>query len=172
MPQRYNKNYAWEMCSGQLPAQFLYRNRYNVVIEQHKTDDDMQPGRPYTETELVRFLNKRILELRPHKTQAEIAHAAGFITANSLAMIKRGSTKLPIDRVPALAAALEVDAAYLLRLTLAQSDMAGAVYSEIFGKIVTQNEMGWIEELRASSENTDPRITSKGRAAIRGVFGK
>lgn len=123
-------------------------------------------------TGLSDFVAKRILELKPRKSQAEISKAAGFAMPNVLAMIKNGTMKLPLDRVPGLADALECDPAYLLRLTLEQNRMTGAVYEEIFGKVVTQNEMGWIHELRAASDNTDPRITSKGRAAIRGVFAK
>ena len=43
---------------------------------------------------------------------------------------------------------------------------------DILGVVVTRNEAAWIKELRDASGHTDPSLTSKGRAAIRGVFGK
>ncbi len=43
------------------------------------------------------------------KTQREIAKAAGFAHPNALSMMKTGETKVPISRIPALAAALDVD---------------------------------------------------------------
>ena len=74
--------------------------------------------KPYQETRLAKFLKARLLKLKHQKTQAEIAEEAGFVNPNMVTMIKKGSTKLPIDRVPALAKALESDPALLLRLSV------------------------------------------------------
>jgi transcriptional regulator with XRE-family HTH domain len=130
--------------------------------------------KPYQDTRLARFLDNRLLELKHKKTQAEIAEEAGFVNPNMVTMIKQGSTKLPIDRVPALAKALESDPALLLRLALEQSEgstAAAAIY-EIIGQPFTKNEMSWISEIREASGDTDPRLTSRAGTAIRGVFGK
>ncbi len=130
--------------------------------------------KPYQDSRLAKFLETRLLELKHKKTQAEIAEEAGFVNPNMVTMIKKGATKLPIDRVPALAKALESDPALLLRLALEQSEgstAATAIY-EIIGQPVTRNEMAWINEVRNLSGNTDPRLTSRASAAIRGVFGK
>ncbi|WP_273072996.1 hypothetical protein [Thioclava marina] len=43
---------------------------------------------------------------------------------------------------------------------------------EIFGTAVTENERGWLNELREASENSDPRLTAKSRHALRAIFGK
>jgi hypothetical protein len=43
---------------------------------------------------------------------------------------------------------------------------------EIFGTIVSRNEVVWLEELRDASGDTDPALTSRARSAIRGIFGK
>src|SRR5690554_5309731 len=86
-----------------------------------KATRTMTKGRPYANTRLVTFLEKRILELRPKKNQGEIATEAGFIHTNMLAMIKNGSSKLPLDRVPALARALDTDPRHLFKLALEQS---------------------------------------------------
>ena len=130
--------------------------------------------KPYADTRLAKFLDTRLLELKHKKTQAEIAEEAGFVNPNMVTMIKKGATKLPIDRVPALAKALESDPALLLRLALEQSEgstAAAAIY-EIIGQPITKNEMAWINEIREASGDTDPRMTSRAAAAIRGVFGK
>lgn len=73
---------------------------------------------PHSETRLAKFISKRIDELKGTKAQVEIATQAGFTNPNFLSMLKAGSSKLPIDRVPDMARALDADPAYLLRLTL------------------------------------------------------
>jgi len=134
----------------------------------------MMAKKPYQDTRLAKFVDARLLELKHKKTQAEIAEEAGFVNPNMLTMIKKGSTKLPVDRVPALAAALDCDRALLLRLALEQSEgstITAAIY-EIIGPPITKNEMTWIIEIRAASGDTDPRLTSRASAAIRAVIGK
>ena len=130
--------------------------------------------KPYQDTRLAKFLETRILELKFKKSQAEIAEEAGFVNPNMVTMIKQGATKLPLDRVPALAKALECDPSLLLRLALEQSEgstAAAAIY-EIIGQPITKNEMAWITEIREASGDTDPRLTSRASAAIRAVFGR
>ena len=128
----------------------------------------------YADTRITRFLEKRILELRPRKTQTQIAAEAGFVQPNMLAMIKNGSNKLPLDRVPGLARALEYDAGALFLMAMEQlrDDTTAQTVRDIFGTVVTRNEVAWIEEIRKASGNTDPGLTSKGRASIWGIFGK
>ncbi len=129
--------------------------------------------KPHADTRLARFLQKRILELKP-KTQGEIAFEAGFVNANVLAMIKSGATKLPVDRVPALAKALACDPAWLLRLALEQEpgDTTAAALMEIMGATVTRNEIAWLTEIRDASGNSDPSLTSRARSMLRAIFGK
>ena len=52
------------------------------------------------------------------KTQREIAKAAGFAHPNALSMMKTGETKVPISRIPALSAVLEVDTRRFLQIAL------------------------------------------------------
>jgi transcriptional regulator with XRE-family HTH domain len=130
--------------------------------------------KPYAETRLAKYIDQRVLELRGKKTQGEVAAEAGFATPNMLTMLKQGATKVPLDRVPALAKALDCDPAWLLRLALEQgegSTAAAAIY-EIMGPMVTANERVWLAELRDASADSDPRLTSRARAALRGIFGK
>ena len=130
--------------------------------------------RPHAETRLAKFIEKRVLELRAKKSQIEIATEAGFANPNMISMIKNGSTKLALDRVPSLAAALECDPGYLMRLALDQAvgATASSALIEILGSPVSENERGWLAEIRDASGNSDPRMTGRGRNALRSVFGK
>lgn len=128
---------------------------------------------PYKDTDLAKYVALRILELRP-KNQAEIAAEAGFPNANFVSMIKSGTSKLALDRVPSFAKVLECDPAFLMRLALEQSvgSTAAKALVDILGTPTTANERLWLEEIRSASDNSDPRPTSRARSAIRGVFGK
>jgi len=130
--------------------------------------------KPHQDTRLAKYVERRILELKSRKTQAEIAAQAGFVNPNMITMIKQGKSKAALDRIPALARALECDPAYLMRLSLEQSvgRTAAAAVIEIFGSPVTANELGWIEAIRAASDNSDPRLTSRSQAAINAIFGR
>ncbi len=130
--------------------------------------------KPHGDTRLAKYLDKRMLELRPKKSQAEIAAEVGFINPNMLTMLKTGASKLALDRVPAMAKALNCDPAYLLRLSLEQAvgDTAAKAITDILGTPVTVNELAWLEEFRDASDHTDPRMTGRLRTTLRGMFGK
>ncbi len=129
---------------------------------------------PHAKTTAATFLTDRINTLRRRKTQKQIAHEAGFPNANMLSFLKSGANKIPIDRVPALAKALEVDPAYLMRLALEQSVGATAAkaITDVCGTPVTEREKQWIDEIRDASDDSDPRLTARSRATLRGIFGK
>lgn len=130
--------------------------------------------RPYDETRLAKYLERRISDLRPRKTQIEISNEAGFRSPNMLAMIKNGSTKLPLDRVVGLSKALECDAAMLFRMAVEQlaGDTSAMAIDTIFGTIITENEADWIKTLREASNDSDPSMTAKSQKAFRAIFGK
>lgn len=134
----------------------------------------MNAARPFAATRLTSFLAKRVLELRPRKTQAEIATQAGFTNANVMSMLKAGSIRLPHDRVVPLANALEVDATFLMLLSLEQAvgDTDAKAILEVFSRAVTSHELVWVLAIREASGMTDPPLTKRGRTAIFGVFGK
>ena len=130
--------------------------------------------RPHEHTRLTRFLNRRIDELRGTKTQVEIAEQAGYTNPNNVSMLRSGAAKLALDRVPQMAKALDVDPAFLLRLTLEQAlnlTTARAI-DEILGTPISANERMWIEEIRDASGDSDPRLTARSRSALRAIFGK
>ena len=129
---------------------------------------------PYKDTPTARFIAARVRDLAHRKTQAEIAAEAGFVNANFMSLLKSGKNKVPLDRVPSLARALEVDPAYRMRMALDQAVGATAAKAiiDIFGMPATENEIGWLHEIRDASDNTDPRLTARSRSALRGIFGK
>ena len=128
--------------------------------------------KPFEGSELAMFVGRRILELKSRKSQAEIAADAGYVNQNMITMIKQGATKVALDRIPALAVALEVDAAFLMRRALVQAvgrDATDAIL-EAFGEPVSENELGWIVAIREESSDRNPKITTRSRAAIRSIF--
>ncbi|WP_348657499.1 helix-turn-helix transcriptional regulator, partial [uncultured Sulfitobacter sp.] len=127
-----------------------------------------------TDTKLAVYLTKRVLELRPRKSQLEIATEAGFINVNMMSLLKSGKSKVPLDRVAALAKALEVDPRLLFRMAIQQSsyETTSEVIDEIFGTIVSRNEVVWLEALRDASDHKDPALTTRSRAALRSLFNK
>ena len=82
------------------------------------------------------------MELQARKTQAQIAAEAGFRQANMLAMLKSGAAKLPLERVPALARALECDPAILFIMAVEQQGItrSPARWRKYSGHMYSQNE--------------------------------
>jgi hypothetical protein len=115
---------------------------------------------PFASSRLAKFIDKRIGELHL-KTQADIAREAGFKNANFITMLKQGNAKLALDRVPALAEALDTDPSHLMRLALEQTFGAKMmrVFTDLLGEPVTTNEKAWLELIREGSGNTDPAPT-------------
>lgn len=130
--------------------------------------------KPHLDTRMAKYVERRVLELKPTKSQAEIAAQAGYVNQNMITMIKQGRSKVALDRVPALTHALEADPAFVMRLALEQAigRTAAEAVVEVFGEPVTANEVGWLQAIRKASSNTDPRLTSRSQAAINAIFGR
>jgi len=129
---------------------------------------------PFQDSELAILLRDRITALSSMKTQRDIATEAGFPNANYLTMLKKGENKLALDRVQALAKALDVDPARLFRLAFMQmgNESDNEALEKIFGTLVSQNELLWLKALRDVSDNSDPRLGKRERAALLAMFGK
>lgn len=112
---------------------------------------------PYADSRLAKYIDLRISQLH-HKTQADIAHEAGFRNANFITMLKMGNAKLALDRVPAFAKALEDDPAMIMRLAIEQThgpEMLKLI-TELLSDQLTENEREWLKIIRDSSSNSDP----------------
>jgi len=127
------------------------------------------PGRPYAKSAVAAYLSRRIDELRGVKTQREIAAEAGFTKPNVVSMLKTGETKLPIDRIPALARALDADPAHLFRLALQDywPELRSRV-SEIFGRrMATANEEAiFLTKWRTFTSDLDPAPNARIDSAV------
>jgi transcriptional regulator with XRE-family HTH domain len=128
--------------------------------------------RPFANTKAAKFLDKRLSELAAQgKTQREIARQAGFHKApNIISMFKIGDARIPLERVPALARAIEVDEMTLFRLVWDQN-YAGTDLDDMVKRVtatpVTRNEAKWIELIRDITDNADPAPTEAMETAIR-----
>lgn len=114
--------------------------------------------RPFANTKTANFINEQIERLKSVKSQRDIALAIGYDKPNVLSMIKRGETKLPLDRVQALATAMDVDPAHLLRLALEDYLPAlAAAFESIIGHVATKNEHELLlRPWRVATANADP----------------
>src|ERR1700674_5610566 len=116
--------------------------------------ESTKPGMPFANTAIAIYLDKQIDALKGAKTQREIASEIGYDRPNMISMFKRGESKVPFEKIPALAKALKVDPAHLFRLALEQSwpGMHDTI-DQIFGS------------LSAASSNEEEIILTKWRAA-------
>lgn len=113
-------------------------------------------------------------ELKPRKTQRFITVEIGFNSLSVMCLIRSGASKVPLDRVPALARALGADPMLRLRLAFEQagSETTRLATEEIFETVFSRNEVTWLKELRDASGPTDPGLTNRARSPIRGKFRK
>lgn len=104
----------------------------------------------------------------------EIADETGLATVSLLSKIREGMIKVPLDRVPGLARALECDPRTLFLLALEQYFEKDTLVTikQIIGPGMSQNEVAWMEALRSASDNADPPLTTKRAMILRAMFGK
>jgi transcriptional regulator with XRE-family HTH domain len=108
------------------------------------------------------------------KTQRQIAEECGFESPNIITMFKQGRMKLPLDRIGTLAKALDVDAAYLLRLAMQEYlPNTWAEVEDIFkSTILTENELHLVRNYRELTGNRNARsILIDGNGVIAIVTG-
>lgn len=79
-----------------------------------------------------------------------LSEAVGFERPIMLALIKQGTMRMPLTKIPAMAAALELDPAELFRAALRESDPAlGKVIDDVFNPLLlSATEMNLIKHLR------------------------
>lgn len=107
-----------------------------------------------------------------NRNQRDVATMVGYDKPNMIAMFKAGTAKVPLDKVPQLAEALDIDPAFLMRLAMTQYwPEYGQAIEAVFGTILTKNEVEIIEKIRSASKNTDPELTREAGARLREIFG-
>jgi len=119
--------------------------------------------KPFSDTAIAKFMDQRIEELKYVKNQRDIAEEVGYRTPNMISMLKSGDCKVPLDKIPLIAQALNVDAGHLLRLGLEQYwDGFGEVISDVFGHLASANEERlFLTKWRNVTNNMDPAPTPR-----------
>jgi transcriptional regulator with XRE-family HTH domain len=127
-----------------------------------------RPGMPFATVPIAEYLDKQIHALKGVKTQRQIAAEIGYGKPNMISMFKRGEVRVPLDKIPALAKALEVDPGHLFRLALEQYwPGLGKIIEEIFGRLATSKEEALlIEPWRKATGDKDPTPTPEIRKTI------
>lgn len=87
------------------------------------------------------------------KSQAEIARDIGFAMPNMITMLKKNSTKLPIDKVGRLSKSLGIDPVHLYKMCMAEyyPDTWAVIQGFLIQPIFTANEIEIIEVIRQSN---------------------
>ena len=104
------------------------------------------------------------------KTQKQIANEVGYTKPNVISMMKQGLIKVPVDKAPAIARALNVDPAYFLGLVLREyMPGAWAAMEQHLGGVLSENEQRLLDVYReqcATGEIAldEPRIKRLRRA--------
>jgi transcriptional regulator with XRE-family HTH domain len=116
------------------------------------------------------LIKSAIERLAYRKTRRKIAKEAG-LEPNMVSMIKHGKARLPLDRVPALAEALEIDPALLFRTALTDLwPTYETVVRRIFRDVFTSNEWAIVEIVRERTMGKVPDVTPDLRRKIEALF--
>ncbi len=101
------------------------------------------------------------------KTQREIAREVGFSKPNILSMLKQGQSRVPIERIPALADACMVDAAYFLRIAIQEyHPTVYAMLINTIGEPLTENERDMVLAYRLIAPENQLEMTPMVTTAI------
>ncbi|MFA9261817.1 MAG: hypothetical protein ACEQSB_00455 [Undibacterium sp.] len=115
---------------------------------------------PFADSRMAKFLSKRLKEIAPKKNQLEVAKEIGFTTPNVITTMKCGIMKVPLERVPALAKALDAEPVFLFRLALEQSFPSDAIEDiiKMFSGVATKNSLDWIQAINDASGSINPEF--------------
>lgn len=102
------------------------------------------------------------------KTQREIAAECGFEKPNIITMFKKGSTKVPLNRIGTLAKALNADPAHMLRLAMREymPDTWESIEETLNSTLLTANELKLIRAYREATGDADPEAAVIKRDAV------
>ncbi|BBI61796.1 helix-turn-helix domain-containing protein [Vreelandella sulfidaeris] len=115
------------------------------------------------------FITERQLDLG--LTNQDIATGIGYANQNVISMIKKGRTKLPIDKVEKLARVLSVDESKLMRMALNEyMPDTLKVIERCLGATVTKNELALLEIWRDATNHEDPSIPEHKIRGLRAGF--
>ena len=106
-----------------------------------------------------------------NKTQAELAEQMGFKKPNFLTMLKQGKSRVPLDRVPAIAKALDVDPAFLLWMCIRDYHPELLdIIQKTMGYMVTPNEYRVVDAFRDRWGHEVPHFSTEELEAVVSLF--
>jgi transcriptional regulator with XRE-family HTH domain len=122
---------------------------------------------------MAKFIDRRLHELSDRKNQREIADRAGYTNPNMITHLKTGSSKVSLDRVPDLAAALEVDPKLLLKKAILQyvSEDKVPTIAGLLNDVATDNELALLDFIRQVNGGKDVALNDRTKTAIKAAFG-
>lgn len=104
-------------------------------------------------------------------TQREIADRVGFKNANIISMLKNGETRVPLERIPALAATLGLDERQFLLLAIEEYHPGvHEVLVEVLGVPLSDAELGIITMFRMAGMRGEIEIAGPFRTALEGLL--
>lgn len=104
-------------------------------------------------------------------TQREIANRVGFKHPNILSMLKSGDTRVPLDRIPALAVTLDLDTQTFLLLAIQEyHPRVHEVLVDVLGLPLTDTENSILALYRVAASHGEIEMTEPLRKALKSLF--
>lgn len=104
-------------------------------------------------------------------TQREIADRVGFKHSNIISMIKSGETRVPLERIPALAQALGMDEREFLLLAIEEYHPGvHEVLVEVLGLPLSDAELGIVTMFRMASMRGEIEVAGPFKKALEGLL--
>ena len=104
-------------------------------------------------------------------TQREIATRVGFKKSNIISMLKTGETRVPLNRIPALSAILDMDEREFLMLAIEEYHPGvHEVLTEVLGLPLTDAEIGILTMYRLASLRGEIEISEPFKQALEGLL--
>ncbi|GKY87412.1 helix-turn-helix domain-containing protein [Sinisalibacter aestuarii] len=104
-------------------------------------------------------------------TQREIADRVGFRQANIISMLKTGETRVPLDRIPALARTLGMNERDFLLTAIAEYHPGiHEVLLDILGLPLSDAELGIVTMFRMASIRGEIEIEGPLKSALEGLL--
>lgn len=143
-----------------------------MTLEGEMAKTASKPRASSADLTIANYISQQIdLQRKNGKSQKQIAEELGYEKPNIISMFKFGQSKVPLDKIPALAKALNVDPAFLFRLAMKQYwKGAEETIAAIFGTVLTENEKMVIAILREATKDDVPAPTGEQIRRLKQVF--
>lgn len=117
-------------------------------------------------TTVAEFLADRLAAI--DKTQRQVSEECGFDNPNIITMFKNGQTKLPVNRIAALAKALDVNPVHLLRLVMLEyiPDLWESIENIMQSTVLSANELELVRAFREVTGDSDAQAIVIDRSAV------